>query len=219
VRPFFVVLEATGLADPIAIGELLQASDLKERIYLANIWCIVDSINFIKMEKTMMRIRHQVRIADTVILNKTDSDKIDIPLLETLIKRLNPFASIKRTSYCAVEFSDIFSSSQVGPVALGVINENNVLESEGRPEIGAKVIRSTRQANEDEFTEILRHLAEKLYRIKGFVRFMNGNVTAVQCSFGTVELTPVENYEGPSELILMGPDLESNAELYRSIFN
>ena len=219
VQPDVIIVEATGLADPIAIGEILQSSELRDRTYLAHVWCIVDSVNFLKMERAMTRIRHQVRIADTVILNKSDSDKVEIQPLETKIRKLNPFASIRKTSYCAVGFSDILTSVNDNSVAQKFLNDDLSMKSGGRPNIGAKVIRSTRCANKDEFAQIIAHLATKLYRIKGYVRFDDGSVSAVQSSFGDTHVVPIDNYEGPSELILMGPDLEACSELYRLIFN
>ncbi len=95
IQPDMVILEATGLADPIAIGELFQASELKDRLYLAQVWCVVDSVNFIKMEESMTRIRHQVRIADVVILNKSDFKDIDKKSLRNRVKTLNPFAILQ----------------------------------------------------------------------------------------------------------------------------
>ncbi len=62
------------------------------------------------------------------------------------------------------------------------------MEPGGRPELGAKVIRTTRQAKEADISDIISRLAEKLYRIKGYIRLDNDDVLAVQASFGNVEL-------------------------------
>src|SRR6056297_2750368 len=40
-QPDAVFLEASGLADPIAIIELLQSPKLRNKLYLAHSWCII----------------------------------------------------------------------------------------------------------------------------------------------------------------------------------
>jgi G3E family GTPase len=91
IEPDVILLEATGLADPIAIGELLQAVELKARLYLAQVWCIVDAVHFLRMESSMIRVRHQIRIADKIIINKTDLPRADLAGCKTRIKKINPF--------------------------------------------------------------------------------------------------------------------------------
>ena len=35
-------------------------------------WCLVDALNFEKISSLQTRVNHQIRIADTIIVNKTD---------------------------------------------------------------------------------------------------------------------------------------------------
>ena len=98
-QPDMIFMEASGLSDPIAVAEMLQGEKLSEQVYLAHIWCIMDAANFDKLSKRLPRIQHQVRVADTVVINKTDLVSSNYDEICTWIKDLNPFAGIE-TSIC-----------------------------------------------------------------------------------------------------------------------
>ena len=49
------------------------------------------------------RLLHQIRMADVILLNKTDIFN-DIESIERELKILNPFAELRRTLYCRMEF-------------------------------------------------------------------------------------------------------------------
>jgi G3E family GTPase len=218
IQPDKVLLEATGLADPIAIGELLESSELKKRFYLAQVFCVIDAVNFLKLEPTMTRLRHQVRIADTVLINKTDLLEGAADEIISTIKRYNPFCEIIETTYCQFDRSPWSLDEIENPVAVSKIETELGLEPGGRPDVESKVIRTTRKASASQFSDKIKQLGDVLYRIKGFVCLDDGSVAAIQSSFGTTEIKFVDDYQGPSEIILMGPDLQKSADLYRSIF-
>src|SRR6056297_166806 len=49
-KPDILILEASGLSDPVSIGELLDAPALRHTLFLAHIWCVVDALRFLQME-------------------------------------------------------------------------------------------------------------------------------------------------------------------------
>jgi hypothetical protein len=118
-----------------------------------------------------------------------------------------------------VNIAEVLKLQETSPVALSIFGPEDSPESGGRPLMQAKVIRSSRLVNASHFQEIIETLSSSLYRIKGFIRLDSGLVKAVQSCFGELYIKDMETYDGPSELILMGPDLESKSSLYRSIFN
>ena len=218
IKPDKILLEATGLADPIAIGELLDSIELKKRFYLARVLCVIDAVNFLKLEPTMTRLRHQVRVADTVLINKTDLLEGSTAEIKSTLKRINPFCEIIETTYCQFDNSQWSLDEIENPVAVSKIKTEQGFEPGGRPDVESKVIRTTRQASASQFYEIINKLGEVLYRVKGFVCLNDGSVAAIQSSFGNTEIKFVEDYTGPSELIIMGHDLQKYSDLYRSIF-
>jgi len=203
-----VILEATGLADPIAIGQLLHAPELYKRVYLAHTWSIVDASNFLQMEKTVTRISHQVRVADTVIINKTDKALGDLNKIKSRVKELNPFAEIISTTYCQFSLDKVFKSIKEQPVALQRSTELQQFDPSGRPNIGSAVIRTTSTISRENLDRFLALETPHSYRLKGFVNLADGSKLAVQSCFGDTQFSTVSNYMGPTELIALGPDVE-----------
>ena len=56
----------------------------------------------------MPRIKHQVRVADTIIVNKTDIQSDNLNQIKEKINELNPFAEIIATSYCELDLEQHF---------------------------------------------------------------------------------------------------------------
>jgi len=101
-QPDLILLEATGLADPVSLGQVLQAPELADKIFLAGSWCLVDALNFHRIIGSISRARHQVRIADIVWINKTDLVS-DTGAIRAMILEMNPFARIIETTFGATD--------------------------------------------------------------------------------------------------------------------
>ncbi len=71
-KPDIVIIEASGLSDTTSISEVVSSGTLSEKIYLASNWCVVDAQNFAKAGLMKQRVSHQIRMADVVVINKTD---------------------------------------------------------------------------------------------------------------------------------------------------
>ncbi|MFY9153150.1 MAG: GTP-binding protein, partial [Prolixibacteraceae bacterium] len=100
-----LIMEASGVSDPLSIGQILQSPDLRQKVYLNRVWCRVDSVNFLKISRLQTRVNHQIRIADLVIKNKSDIADLQSDELRQLIHKLNPFAFLVFTSYAKIEFA------------------------------------------------------------------------------------------------------------------
>lgn len=89
-----VILETTGIADPIAINELLLSdADLIQRYTCSEILTVVDAIYGQKNLDRHIEAVKQVSVADKIIFSKTDlCDKTRLDGLEERIHKLNPEA-------------------------------------------------------------------------------------------------------------------------------
>ena len=67
-----VIIEASGMANPKAIEQLLAETRMADRFALRQVVTIVDPVSFPKLRHTLPNLRAQVEAADTVILNKQD---------------------------------------------------------------------------------------------------------------------------------------------------
>ncbi len=111
-KPEMIFLEASGLSDPVNIIELLGREGLNGRIGLANVITIVDAPNFEKGRKTLPRFRHQIMVADTVLINKSDLFHGNRSLLHDQIRAINPFAAIIETDYCKTDLKSLIFSGE-----------------------------------------------------------------------------------------------------------
>jgi G3E family GTPase len=204
--PDLIFLEASGLADPISIGELLDAPELNQKIYLAHTMCIVDALKFLEMEPRMTRITHQVRIADTVVINKTDMGG-DIEAIQRRIKELNPYAEVVNATYCDIAFRRILQEQPADPVAVKQSRDLSALEPGGRPDIRSVVIRTSRPVAREQLDRFLEKYIPKTYRMKGYVKLSDGSALTLQTSFEQYSSETLPNYNGNTEIIAMGDNI------------
>ena len=71
-RPEYVVLEASGVADPVGIAMTCNASELREHVRLDAIHCVVDAEQLFGAPETMELKLAQMACADMILLNKVD---------------------------------------------------------------------------------------------------------------------------------------------------
>lgn len=202
--PDLIFLEASGLSDPINILELLDDGKIRDKIQLSQVITIVDAMNFSRAVQMLQRTRHQVMIADTVLINKIDQGGVDSEALHTLIKKINPFADIRETSYCNLKLDDYILGESPGHIAA---NEYGKMESEGRPEIKACVLRTNKLITAEGLEAFIQEMQMTCPRIKGYVNIPGGKVSMIQSVFSSFESEIVEGYTGPSEIVAFGAGL------------
>ncbi|MHC2301140.1 CobW family GTP-binding protein [Rhizobium mongolense] len=71
-KPEFVLLEASGVADPSGIALAFMNEDMRDRIRLDSIMCVVDAEQIFAAPEMMELKLRQVAFADMLILNKVD---------------------------------------------------------------------------------------------------------------------------------------------------
>ncbi len=78
-----VVIEASGMANPKVIADMLRETRLDERYELARIVSVIDPGSFGKLRFTLPNITAQIEAADIALVNKSDCYSSDI-LAETV---------------------------------------------------------------------------------------------------------------------------------------
>ena len=71
-RPEYILLEASGVADPSGIALTFMDEDMRDRIRLDSIMCVVDAEQVFAAPEMMELKLRQVAFADMLILNKVD---------------------------------------------------------------------------------------------------------------------------------------------------
>lgn len=203
VQPEMIFLEASGLADPISIIDLLFDAGLDDRLALGRVISLVDAPNFFRGLSGLQRFRHQLMVADTVVINKLDLFEDDLEAVQNEIRQLNPYAEILTASYADVEWGSLGSGPEDHPAA----RAHQGAESGGRPGLPVCVLRTHDPADPAGLERFLRELQPQCPRIKGYLNLTDGKVVAVHSVFDQLEITWLEDYNGPSELIAFGEGL------------
>jgi G3E family GTPase len=104
-----VVIEASGMANPKVIEQMLAETKLEQEFRLATVVSVLDPNSFLKLRRTLPNILAQVEAADVVLVNKTDCN-LPEKIEETLaaVQELNAVADRIQTVRCEIEL-DLFS--------------------------------------------------------------------------------------------------------------
>ena len=205
-HPDLLLIEASGLSDPIAIAEILQHPKLAERVYLSAVWCIIDGQNYHKVSRMNTRTERQAMIADRIILNKSDLIEDNKEALLRDLKGLNPDAEICTTTYCQVPL-EMQPEAGNEPLAFLKKTEHRRYEPLGRAEISTVVLKTSRPIDRKKLDAFIREVEGKLVRLKGFVLLSDQRIISIQSEFGQTRLTEVAHYQGNTELIGLGWDI------------
>ena len=184
--PERLVIEATGVADPLAIIEALDDRMVAPHFSLEKTITGVDIDCWEAREAFGTVFKSQINQADIILLNKIDTlDSSGIPVILKEIQAQAPKARIVPTLHCNID-PDIFWSGSKEPGR----GENSLFKpydperdvySPLEGTITAKEagfisfsFETTTQLDEALFEEFLDKVPLELFRIKGLVRFANG---------------------------------------------
>lgn len=205
-NPDLLMIEASGLSDPIAIAEILQHEKLVDRVYLSSVWCIIDGQNYRKVSRMNTRVERQIMIADRIILNKFDLIEGNKDAILTVLSELNPDAEIYTSTYCQVPLNMVLEPVNE-PLAILKGTEHRQFEPGRRADISTVVLRTSRPIDRKGLDVFIREVESKLVRLKGFVLLSDQKIISIQSEFGKTNMMEVSYYHGNTELIGLGWDI------------
>lgn len=172
-----VVIEASGVANPMVIEKMLAETGLDQTYELATIVSVADPGSLPKLVHTLPNIRAQVQAADVVLLNKIDLfDSEETAQAEQIVREIAPDAQVLRTLHCRANVMLFGGGSIRG------------LHGEYAPCADPNFTRFTIEFDGpveiDELRSALEEFAEDIYRAKGGVPTADGD--------RYVEMTPAE---------------------------
>jgi G3E family GTPase len=204
-KPDLVILESSGLSDPIAISEILQSEKLKKLVYLSTCWCIIDTLNYHKMLPILARIKHQIAVADSIFLNK--SDLVNLIQLESVrksVQEINPLADVIESEYCSVDIDHIFTNRRTEKSLKSMRSAG--LIGAGPPTLKARVFKTSRAINLVSLRQLINRYIDQTIRMKGFVLLNDHSIVSVQTVFDKIDIRRIEDKTSNTALILMGED-------------
>jgi G3E family GTPase len=206
-HPEIIILESSGLSDPISIAELLQHEKLNGRLYLSYAWCVIDSANYMKTGGMIGRFQRQVMISDYLIINKTDLGQENVATVRKEISFINPDARIIEARYCDIDVD--FASGMLIDKPVATIHKEKYASNvpSGRAEISTVVLKTSRPISKEGLKVFLNEVENKMIRMKGFVMLDDGKKVKIQSGFGTTSVEEISWYNGPTEMIGLGYDI------------
>jgi len=207
-QPDELILEASGMSDPLSVGQIFQSPLLKNKVYLDHVWCLADALNFEKISTLQTRVNHQIRIADTIVVNKSDLADNKIDEVIKRIKYLNPFATVIATSFARIHFNGKKPVMKFFPS--GEKAEN------GRPDIESLVFKSNRLISPEKLDEFLKKIHPECIRSKGYINLTSGVKVFLQGSFDEFTLQEVNPFAAPTEFVVIGSF--SKEQTYQKLF-
>lgn len=193
-RPERILLEASGVAEPAAVAEVLEDIDLQQKMQIKKIIAVLDIRFWIEREKFGPFFMNQARQADLILLNKIDtvSESEVSDTLEEMHTEV-PGCRVVPSHYCTIdsetlwedgftktsgiELSPFFrpvrfnadDSQRTGPTeSLVSIKNDNASVQSGYVQFSFS---ANRPLNQDCLKRLLTGLPWTLFRIKGPVQF------------------------------------------------
>lgn len=157
-----VVVEASGIADPRVVIQMLEETRLDHLYRPALFVCMVDPAAFLKLIHTLPNIIAQVESADVVLINKIDLyDEATRQQAEREIRKINPSIKIMATTFGQAKL-DLFEDKTTRPMQgeYAACADPNYAVLEVPIERPVDVSRLVRELN------IYQNI---FYRVKGFV--------------------------------------------------
>lgn len=106
----YLVVETTGLADPLPVALTFLGTELREMTRLDSIVTMVDCANFSLDLFNSEAAQSQIQYGDIIVLNKTDLvDEADVDALEVRLRDMKKEARILRTTKSQVSLPLILS--------------------------------------------------------------------------------------------------------------
>lgn len=165
-----VVIEASGMANPRVIEQMLVETGLDAQYFLSDIVTIVDPGTFLKLRHTLPNVLDQVAAADLVLINKIDCcPEALVRETEDAVAEVNPHAKCVKTVQAAYDH-ELFGMDRV---ARGLKGEYAVCKD---PRYKTFWISWPGAVDLDALVKILEDRKGELYRVKGWVRSDKGKV-------------------------------------------
>lgn len=180
-----VIIEASGMADPRVIADMLRETGLGAHFELATIVTVVEPRSFRRLIHTLPNIIHQVESADLVLLNKCDLFEEDaVAETERAVRNIQADAKVVRCVHADARFR-IFQQATAHDDLHGEYAKCR------DPRYSAFSVTFTDVVNPAVFRDLIEHNQEAIYRVKGYLNTEEGSVY-FDYSTAALSVTPAE---------------------------
>lgn len=170
-----LLVETTGVADPIGVVNSLLTDHLQQKYYIDSIICLIDTVSFSNVIQDVEVVVKQLAASNIAILNKIDMVTQEaIDNTSKLIKSVNPTVEIINTSFCNIENAEILDRagfkedeifSQMQEVKIGNSEHIDIFNS-------VSIVQEYEYDLEDfqsALNRVIHKYKDSLYRFKGII--------------------------------------------------
>jgi G3E family GTPase len=204
----YLAVECTGLADPLPVALTFLRPEFSGRVRLDAILAVADAAEFSLDRCAGTAAHHQLRWADTILLNKCDLASADrLAMIEARIRAVNASARILRTTRCRVPRALLLGGGSFAHDEAPLDAAHDHLREDG---FEALSFAADRPFAADQFQAFLERLPTDVFRAKGVIWIAESGERYVFHLVGqrfTLDPSPAA---GPqrSKLVLIGRNLD-----------
>ena len=225
-KPDLILVEASGLADPILLLDVLTAPELIATLRVAAILCVADAARrdeYSAGAPLAPLLFNQLRLADFILLNKADlCERSTLVALAEAFHEIAPRANLFPTKECAMNLDELWT--RVLTSAPAASQRSKVKDQKSKHAHNHTLFCPLPHPLEREKLEqALSTLPPEVWRAKGFVRVRGESgvllvqYTGGEKSVGRFRLAPFHLSFGSEEpqtgIVFIGAHLEEKALL------
>ena len=106
----YLFIEASGLADPSNMGDIVEGirKETNDNLIIKGELCVVDGVSFLDLVEMLVALERQVKHANAVIVNKMDLiDEETFKEISEKVGEINPAVKIYAATHCDVDIKEI----------------------------------------------------------------------------------------------------------------
>ena len=204
-----VIVEASGMANPMVIRRMLAETGSDKVFSLANLIAVTEPVSLLKLLKTLPNIRDQIVSSDVVLLNKIDcSEATAIKQAHDAITSINPNAAVHHTINCEIKM-DLFESQSAIPIAGEYAKCRD-------PHYAQMTLRISDKPSRRHLANTLKMTGDILYRAKGWVACAEGP-TYVDVASGHIKVEPADRMPTDQSAIVIIGDGQTAQRLEKNL--
>lgn len=203
-----VVIEASGIANPKVIAQMLAETGLDADFALTRIIAIVDPDTLADLLETLPNIHAQIEAADVAIINKIDlHDAERVAATAQTLRRINPQLTIHEAVRCDVDVP-LFAPGSGAPLA----GEYALCAD---PNYARMAISPQAELTPAAIAAAVAPVQRALYRLKGFVR-SDGVVQHLDVTPTTITLRPAAQTQDVGLVAIYPPTAAAQMQTLRT---
>ena len=207
-----LVIETTGLADPLPVGWTFSRPGLSDFYRVDAIVVVVDAHNLDKVLEATPEARMQLERADILVINKLDLVQDEGAAVSATVREINTLAPILKSEQGKVPWSLLLTHDEPSRIFDRKESENPTSgHRHGGPSFETWTYRLAAEISDRALEDFLYELPDNVYRLKGLVQTdAEWDWTLVNAVAGRFDLRPIELADPPAQggLVFIGPQLD-----------